>query len=423
MDTKIIEPIRAKINSYEDAVQEYKYATAYYNNWIPHDYSSVLTNNEAYDLLKNDETIREKMNLLSLFASGEKSRLHVSKYVDSREESIYRRVAEKALLNIDRFGEAKKSLIFQSHLFGLSMQEIHWEPKTIRGLPGTWLMPVRLEEYDKRFFRKERNLESKEEYWTMWRKEHDEYIVILDAYEYPGYLGPTTQDFLWCYYEQDNFEPYFRGLSHVLFKLAYTKKFMHQYWHDLAESWSKPWIQVKADMQKGSFNDTDLGSGFETWAARAEEYIKELSKHRAQHILVSDKDDHEIEIHTGGGSIGQNIMSEYIDYADQRIEKNILGESLENKDGGGSFNAGSLKREAMDAVIVDARDAAEETHSNQLLMQVYYRNRKNLWHLGVDVPDKGDVRLEYFIEAEEIKEDYLSEGLSEQRKQRSRTNV
>lgn len=420
----VIPPKKAQVQTWSSAVQDYKYAVAYYNNWIPQDYSSVLTEGEAYDLLKNDGKIRESLNLLSLFASGEKTRLITSKYLDSKAISIYLRIAEKALSNINRFNHGKKAVVFNSHLFGLSLQEVEWETKRIPGLPGIWQLPKSIKEYDKRLLRLERSTEDRSiKYWTMWREETDAYMVLLDRNDYPHYLGPCMQDFLWCYYEQDMYEPYYRGLSHVLFKYAYTKKFMEQYWHELAESWSKPWIQVAADLEKGSFNDGELGEGFETWNVRREEYIRELSKHRARHILVTDRASEDITIHSGGGSIGQNIMAEYVEYANKTIHRNVLGDDLETQEGGSSFNMGTLKRENIDAIVVDARVAAEETHSNQLLIETYWRNRENLWFLGVDVPDRGDVRTEYYIESEEVKKEYLSEGLSEDRKQRSRANV
>lgn len=422
ISNEVIETKLAKIQYYDTYVQELKFATAYYNNWIPQEYSSLLTQSEAYDLLKNDEKVRETLNLLSLFASGEKARIDVYRYVDSNAKEVYKRVAEKCLNNISRFNHARKSAVFQSHLFGLSIQEVEWECKQIAGLPGVWEIPKKITEIDKRRFRLERHTEDKKNaYWTMWREEEDAYVVLMDREEYPNYLGPHMQDFLWCWYEEDKLEPYYRGLSHVLFRMAYTKSQMFQYWHELAEGWSKPWIHVESDLEKGAF-DADLGTGFQGQADRQAEIIEQVAKHRARHVLVSDKNSERITVHEGG-SIGTNIMLQYIDYADLRIEKNILGESLDSQNGGGSFNAGTLKREAQDALIVDARSTIEELHSTDLLGEVWYRNRANLAALGVPIPDTGDVKIRYYIESEEIKEEYLSEGVSESRKQRSRANV
>lgn len=419
----VIPTKKAKIQYYDSYVQDLKYATAYYSNWIPQEYSSILTQGEAYDLLKNDEKIRETLNLLSLFASGEKARIETGRSIDPRSEKVYKTIAEKCLNNIERFNHARKSAVFQSHLFGLSVQEVTWECKRINGLPGLWEVPKKIKEIDKRRFRLERHMQDKtDRYWTMWREEDDAYVVLLDRNDYPNYLGPQMQDYLWCWYEYEELEPYYRGLSHVLFRMAYTKKNMLQYWHELAEFWSRPWAMIASNMEKGAFDDPNLGTGFSTLTERQTEIIEQVTKNTARHTLVYDRDSEEIQFHEGG-SIGTNIMLQYIEYADSRIQKNILGEDLETHQGGSSFNMGTLKREAMDAVIVDARSTVEELHSNNLLGEVWWRNRKNLESMGVPIPDKGDVKVRYYIESEEIKEQYLSEGVSEDRKQRSRANV
>lgn len=414
MITDVIPIKRGMVQFWEQYVQDLKYAIGYYTSWVPRRYSDIVSEDEGFEILKNDEKIRETLNLLSLFSAGEKHEITCF-------SPVLTDLAQKALSNIERYQHAKKSAIFNSTLFGLSLQKVTWERKRIRGYPGTWEMPRKVQEIDKRVLRLERDTEKRKSYWTIWMEEYDAYIVMANRCLYPNYQGPKIQDYLWMWYEQEQTEPYYRGLSQILFRFAYTKNLILQYWHDLAETWSKPWLHMETDGQKGG-HGVSLSQGYDSWAGRVEEIVSELIKHKARHVFVTDKDSDTLNIHEQG-SIGTNILLQYLMYADERIQKNILGEELQDKGGGGSFNLATLKREAMDALVIDSRSALQETHTDQLLGEFWYRNRQNLMMMGLPIPDRGEVQLQFMIESEEIKKDYLSEGLSEDRKQRSRANI
>lgn len=411
----IIPAKRAEIQFDERYIQDLKYATGYYTSWIPQQYSDLVTESEGYEMLKNDEKVRQSMTQLALFAAGEKTRINC-------EHEGLKLLAGKFLSNIERYNHAKKSAVFQSTLFGLSLQKIKWEKKTLRGLPGEWELPTKIVEMDKRRLRIERNRENRnQKYWTIWDEIVDGYLVMVDRNDYPNYQGPKLQDYIWVWYEQEEIEPYFRGLSHVLFRMVYTKSFILQYWHELCETWSKPWIHVEADSSKGGF-DASPAFGMDSWQTRVENVVEELGKHKARHILVTDKDADKLTIHENG-SIGANILEQYLRYADENIARNIMGEEIVSAGASGSFNLATIKREAIDAFVVDARYSIQEATERQLLQECFWRNRYNLFNLGVPMPENGDIGVEFYIESEEVKEQFLSEGISESRKQRSRANV
>lgn len=411
----IIPAKKAQIQFYDEYVQDLKYAIGYYTSWVPREFSDLVSESDGYEMLKNDEKVRQSMTQLALFAAGEKTRIIC-------EDERIQVLAGKFLSNIERYNHAKKSAVFQSTLFGLSLQKIEWEKRRFRNIPGEWVVPKKIVECDKRRLRIERSNENRNhKYWTIWDDKSDEYLVMVDRNDYPNYQGPRTQDYLWVWYEQEEMEPYYRGLSHVLFRMVYTKSFILQYWHELCETCSKPWIHVEADSSKGGFDDSPA-FGMDNWQTRVENIVNELGKHKARHILVTDKDADKLTIHENG-SIGANILEQYLRYADEMIVRNIMGEEIVGHKAAGSFNLATIKREAIDAFVVDARYSIQEAHERQLLQECFWRNRKNLAVLGIPFPEPGEVKVEFYIESEEIKEAFLSDGLSESRKQRSRANV
>lgn len=407
-----------KIQSHGSYIQDLRYISGYYTGWVPEEFGDEITQEQGYEILKKDEKIFECLDLLSLFGAGEKTRIKTT-------NALYADLASKCLEQISRPLHARKTSIYNSHLYGLSLQKVYWEGRTLAGYPGVWQCPVKIVEIDKRRLRIERNQDDRTiAYWTVWSPYEDRYVVILDRNEYPNYEGPMLQDYLWNFFEYEELEPYYRSLGQVLFRLAYMKSHVIQYWGDLCESWSRPWMTVESDVSKGSLDAGETGFGFEGWEQRADELIRVLEKQKARHILVTDKDADKLQIHEHG-SVGNNIQQQFLEYADEKIQKIILASELTTGtgSGAGSFNMASIHRESQEAKAMYARSGIEEMYSAQLLNEFFYRNERNLNKMAIKKPRLNEVKAEFYIEVEELREEYLRQGLSESRKDRSQANL
>lgn len=407
-----------KIQAHNSYVQDLKYVSGYYTGWVPEEYGDEVSQEQGYEILKKDEKIFECLDLLSLFGAGEKTKIIST-------SPIFADLAEKCIEQISRFLHARKTSIYNSHLFGLSLQKVFWEHRVLPGYQGTWLVPSKIVEVDKRRLRIERRSDDRTiAYWTLWDPRYDQFVILLDRNQFPNYQGPVLQDYLWNFFEYEELEPYYRSLGQVLFRFAYMKKQVLQYWGQRCEVFAQPWITVASDVSKGSLDAPNTGFGFESWTQRSSELIQQLEKQKARHILVYDKDSDDLRIQDNG-TPGNNPHREFLEFANDGIQKIILASELVSGtgQGAGSFNMATVHREAKDAKALYARASIEEMHSEQLLREFFWRNRQNLNNLGLRLPYHNEVHVRYYIEQEELRDEYLRQGLSESRKNRSMTSV
>jgi len=137
-------------------VSDLRNTIGYYFGWIPSEFADKVSEEQAYEILKDDEVIFSRLELLSLFAAGE--------YVDcAGSNSELCALLKRALGYIKDFTHSRKSLIFNGNLFGLSIQKKYWKKVVWPDYPDlVWEVPERLVEVDRRRLRIERSIKDKQ---------------------------------------------------------------------------------------------------------------------------------------------------------------------------------------------------------------------------------------------------------------------
>lgn len=401
------QPRKAKYQIIPPYIGELRTKIGYYIGWVPNEYADQVAADNAYDLLKNDSAIAHALHLHSCMAGGEKWRVKC-------EDQQLQFIIQRLLKRIIDFAHARKSLIENGVLFGLGIQRKYYETFEMREFPGIeWIGIREIQEVDRRRVRLEKEDDSKTDlYWTIWCPKIDQYIIIEDRHENPMIAeGAALQDYVWYFHEREELHPYFRGMGQVLYPLAYIKKNALQYWGDLCESWSKPWLIMLVDIAKGAIS-ASLGGDITTANERVKQLLETVEKARARHAMVLDKaDELNIQEH---GSTGQNIIRELMQYCDDRIQLMILGAELTTGTGTGvgSFALGNVHRQQTETLIMYSRSRLQEVLLRDVVYDLLYRNRMNLYRLGMNAPEPGDVELELYIEMEEKKEMALEKSMT-----------
>lgn len=264
--------------------------------------------------------------------------------------------------------------------------------------------------------RLERKGDQREElYWTIWNPVVDQYIRLFDRSENPDAPdGDGLQDYIWYFHEREELNPYFRGIGAILYPLVYIKSKLVQYWADLSESWSKPFIIAAMDLARGSISAA-LGGDIKTASERITQWLDVLQNARSRHAIVADKND-EITFFEHG-STGNNILQQFIDYIDNKITLLLLGAELTTGtgEGTGSYALGNVHRQQTETLIMYSRNRIQETLEHELLRDLIFRNRMNFYRLGFDVPESGDLKLELVVDAEEQKKAAMQQNISQYR--------
>lgn len=399
-------PSKARIQIIPPYVGELRSKTGYYLGWIPNEYADQVSADNAYDLLKNDLAIAHALHLHACMAAGERWRFHAE---DKRIVTIL----EKCIDRISDFMHARKSLIEGGMLFGLGIQRKYYETFEIREIPNLkWIGISRIEEVDRRRLRLERGeYDNTSLEWTIWDPRYDQYIKIQDRADNPlAPAGSGIQDYIWYFHEKEELNPYYRGLGQILYIIVFIKSKVLQYWADNCESWSKPWLVMAIDIAKGAINAA-IGGDIKTASARVQEMLEVFEKARARHAIVVDKED-KIDFFEHG-STGTNILREFMNYADEKIQLLLLGAELTTGTGSGvgSYALGNVHRQQTETLILYSRNRLQEVLERDLIYDLLYRNRLNFYRLGMMSPEPGDVKLELYVKMEEKKEEALEKQL------------
>lgn len=400
-------PKRAKYQIIPAYIGELRSKIGYYIGWVPNEYADQVAADNAYDLLKNDSAIAHALHLHSCMAGGEKWRINA-------EDEQLKFIISKLLRRITDFVHARKSLVENGVLLGLGMQRKYYEQFEMREYPGLiWTGIKSIKEVDRRRVRLEREDDSKTDlYWTIWCPKIDQYIIIEDRHDNPHIAeGAALQDYIWYFHEREELNPYFRGLGQILYPLAYIKKYALQYWGDLSETWAKPWIVGLMDAAKGILSGS-IGTDIKTLEERTKSFLEMLEKARGRHAIVVDKSDQiDIKEH---GSQGNNIIGDLMKYCDEKIQLLLLGAELTTGtgSGAGSYALGNVHRQQTETLIMYSRSRLQEVLLRDVVYDLLYRNRMNLYRLGLDAPEPGDVDLELYIEMEEKKEQALERSMT-----------
>lgn len=397
----------ATIQAVSPYVSELRQKIGLYMGWIPNEYADQAAEDSAYSILKNDSEIARCLHLHSCMSAGENIRVKC-------EDEKLKTIVEKFLKRISGFMHARKSLIENGMLFGLGIQRKFYKKFVMREFPRfEWVGINSIKEVDTRRVRIERCTEFRDFlYWTMYNPVIDKYVKVLDRNDFPGQMdGDAIQDYIWYFHEEEELNPYFRGIGAVLYPIAYAKSMVLQYWRELCEGWAKPWLVALMDLLKGSIS-ASMGGDFKTATQRINDWLDVLEKARARHAIVMDKND-KLDV-IEHGSTGNNICMQFLQYADEKIALALLGAELTTGTGAGvgSYALGNVHRQQTETLIMYSRSRLEEILLRDVVFDLLYRNRWNLYSLGISVPEPGDIEIELYIKAEKQKEAAMNQQLT-----------
>jgi len=385
--------VKARIQYMPQYVTELRQVTGMYIGYIPNEYADSPSSDSYYEVLKNDPAIAHSLHLLSIMACGEY-------YEIECQDKLLKKLIMRALSGIEDFTHARKSLIYGGVLFGLGIQKKYWEKERWKEYQTlVWDVPKQIKEVDRRRLRIERDPKDRNKmYWTIYCPLVDSFVVLEDKAIEP-YAELSVQDFIWYIHEWEELNPYHRGLGDILYHLAYIKSKVIQYWADLCESWSKPFMTVFIDAAKAAINAA-LGTGFPSAEARVNKIISDFESARSRHMVVMDKSD-KIEFNEAG-STGNNILSDLMNYADTKIQLAILGAELTTgAPSVGSYALGQIHRGATQSIIQYNRLRLEEVLARDLVYDFILRNRKNFVAMGMDIPTPGEIKFKIRVQTEE----------------------
>ena len=349
-----------------------------YLGWTPETYANQVAEDNAYDMLKNDEVVASHLFLHSSHASQGKV---VIKGPDTRLCTILNELVSKT----QDLGHTKLSLLSNGMLFGLGVQLKRYAKGSIPFIKGLeWTYIKSTQEVDTRRLRIERDSENRSNlYWTIWKPDVDLYVRLWDRSENPDALhGEGIQDYMWYIHEKEELNPYYRGLGVILYRLVYIRSKIIQYWADLCESWAKPFFTLSLNLAKGAISSIAMGD-IKSADARIKEWLSVLESARSRHAIVKDINDKmEILEH---GSTGNNILREFLIYVDEKIQNIFLGASLTTGTGKGvgSYALGEVHQEQTHQLVAYSRERLREVLLRELVEDLVFQNSNTLQMLGI----------------------------------------
>lgn len=397
----------ARIQFISNYIGDLRAQTGYYIGYIPNAYADQPSADNFYDVISKDATIKRCSHLLSLMAAGERIRI-------KHKNPMIVTLVKNMLRGIHDFLHARKSLIEKGTVFGLGIQQKYFRVAEWDDFPYLkWYTPFRLCEVDRRRLRIERDKDDRnKQYWTIYSPRYDQYQVIDDRNNNPN-ASLAVQDYMWYVHEYEEMSPYFQGFGDILYSLAYIKSNAWQYWADLCESWSKPFLLGKIDVLKATY-DAVAGAGLDSVDTRKEKLITEMQKWRARHCAIVDKND-ELTWNEHG-SAGSNIIQQLIEECNKQIQLLFFGTELStgSGDGRGSYALGAVHKEASDTIITYNRTRLAETIQLDLVHDFLWRNRANLKAIGIKLPNPFDVELEITVDSEEAEQKQQAQNPGQQ---------
>ena len=132
-----------------------------------------------------------------------------------------------------------------------------------------------------------------------------------------------------------------------------------------------------------------------------------LDKMRARHVAVIPDHDR-LDVHEHGGQ-PNNLLSEFIQYIDNRYQLLLLGAELTtgSGSGAGAYALGAVHKSATNSMVSYHRGGIDEEITRDLIRDVYLRNIGNFRKLGIDWPGAGGVKFSSVVESEEKKEELM----------------
>lgn len=278
------------------------------------------------------------------------------------------------LKNIKGFTASRESLA-RAFLSGSRYAKIHGEPRKLRigdGRERTWLVPTRIEDFDKRMFRpvpkydpKTGKIDTSLERWHVgkdrWETEDRE-----DAINTLRHVYQDDQSTL----------GHGRGLREALGWVWYSKTHIQQEWIMFLERTGQGFTEVMVD----NIQDADKDLTNETIYAQ---YADRVKNHMARNVFVHSKND-EVKFSQVVGD-GGKAFSEAMDRFEKWILKLVLSANLPTSaDKGGSYALAATQENSQEMRFQFDREHLEETLTDGLLGWIEYYNWPNIVELGLN---------------------------------------
>lgn len=278
-------------------------------------------------------------------------------------------VGTRCLGKLRRF-TMSRALLARAFFHGQRFARIHSAPFQMTigdGRSRTWVLPVKLEDQDKRVYRQVSPDGGVSAFWEKFDIPKSQW-VSLGATESVGVINHTHDD------EQASLG-YGSALREALGWWWYTKAHVFSESTQAAERFGQGMLLVKVDGLKDaatSLSNPDLH----------QQHLDKWEEMRARHTLIMDKDD-EVDVLDMSGQ-GHELLSGLRKELRDTIFTLVLGANLPTSASeGGSFALAQVQENSTEAIVQFDREALEETLSDDLMGFIWFQNHANLVELGI----------------------------------------
>lgn len=254
------------------------------------------------------------------------------------------------------------------------------KPVVVDGVPTlTWWTPTRLVDVDRRRFRLARPAPDEDARWQLWSVERERWEDLGErAAWFVRTVYQSTEDHL----------GYGRGLLDSLFFYLTAKTNLLTKGIAAAERFGEGFVTVGIENFRAQ--ESEPVGAAEGAATIGDQWVEAIKKHRADNVLVHDKEDL-IQLVTGVGE-GFAVVLQLLEYVDRAVTVQILGSNLPTSASeGGSFAMAEVQEGSTESLVQHDRQKLAEDLDRDLIGAVYRYNRPQIVALGL-----GNARLPRF---------------------------
>lgn len=256
---------------------------------------------------------------------------------------------------------------------GTRYGRIHGAPKVLTigdGKPRTWWVPVRIEDVDKRIYRRVRNAESDDTglHWERWN-------IMKGDWEIEP-ISEAICTIRHIYQDEQGNLGHGSALREQLGWIWKAKTEIAQEALIAAEKHGVGTLRMKV----AGLRDAGTGKPNEEMLRSAVEMLESM---RSRHVVAHDDQD-EIDVIQQSGT-GWQFLNDQLERFQRQIQTLVLGANMNTSaDGGGSYALARVHENATEALIQFDRSSLEETLTDDLIGCVWHHNHANLTELGID---------------------------------------
>jgi len=280
-------------------------------------------------------------------------------------------VGTQLVEQIKHFTEARFQLA-RAFFSGARFGRIHGEHRTLTlgdGKPRVWWVPNRIEDLDKRMFRKVPHNDGKSIYasWEVWDIAGQKWI--------PETIAEANRTIRHVYQDDQASLGHGRGLRDALGWWWYAKTHVFQESLQAIERFAQGIVTARID----GVRDAATGLPNEELIRSWQDVLENL---RSRHVLVFDKSD-EVQMMPGSGE-GWQTMEAIRTELKSTIFTLVLGANLTTSASeGGSYALAEIQENSTEALIQFDRRTLEESLTDDLIGCIWKENWRNMNELGV----------------------------------------